>query len=60
MFGNFTEEEIRILFLDLADEMENECGNWENLPETENDLNLKKQIIDKVNEMIEKDSNQKS
>ena len=35
MFGIFTEEEIRKLFFELADEMENECGNWENLPETE-------------------------
>lgn len=36
---------IRQAFYDLADELEKECGDWESLPETDNDKALKERIL---------------
>lgn len=45
MFGNLTDEEIRQAFIDIADEMEKECGNWKSLPKTDADRALKERIL---------------
>ena len=37
--------DIKQLFYDLADELEKECGDWESLPETDNDKALKERIL---------------
>lgn len=47
MFGKLTEEEIRKLFFELADEMEKECGDWENNTDNEK---LRKRIMEAVKE----------
>ena len=44
---------IRQAFYDLADELEKECGDWESLPETDNDKALKERILATVIEYIE-------
>lgn len=43
-------------FLNLAEEIEKECGDWENIPDTVSDFALKVRIFDKVKE-IEKKNN---
>lgn len=55
MFGIFTEEEIRKMFLELADEMEKECGDWESLPETDADRALKERIVTTIKEKYPED-----
>lgn len=39
-------EESKNVFFNLAAEIEKECGDWQNLPETDEDRALKKRIID--------------
>lgn len=36
---------IKQAFMDLADEMEQECGDWQELPDTEADQKLRERII---------------
>ena len=45
--------DIKQAFYDLADELEKECGDWESLPETDNDKALKERILATVIEYIE-------
>ena len=45
--------DIKQAFYDLADELEKECGDWERLPETDNDKALKERILATVIEYIE-------
>lgn len=45
--------DIKQVFYDLADELEKECGDWERLPETDNDKALKERILATVIEYIE-------
>ena len=45
--------DIKQAFYDLADELEKECGDWESLPETDNDKALKDRILATVIEYIE-------
>ena len=55
-------EESKNVFFNLAAEIEKECGDWQNLPETDEDRALKKRIIDagmKWFEEIEKRNNSK-
>ena len=47
MFGIFTEEEIRKMFLELADEMEKECGDWESIPDNPE---LRERIMEAIKE----------
>ena len=42
------------LFIDLAEEIERECGDWQNLPDTEEDKKLIKRIIEEAEKIIEK------
>ena len=35
-------------FMDLADELERECGNWRELPDTEADKKLRERIIEEA------------
>ena len=42
------------LFIDLAEEMERECGDWQNIQDTQQDKELKKRIIEEAEKIIEK------
>ena len=39
---------IQQAFMDLADELEKECGDWQNLPDTEDMKKLRERIMEKV------------
>lgn len=52
MKDKFTEEDIRQAFFDIAEEMEKECGDWQNQPETELDRALKERIINAAKTML--------
>ncbi|MBS6679626.1 MAG: hypothetical protein KH330_18165 [Clostridiales bacterium] len=41
-------EEVKQAFQDLADEMEQECGEWQSLPDTEADQKLRERIMAEV------------
>lgn len=41
-------ELIKQAFVEMADEMEQECGDWQNLPDNEADQKLRERIIEKV------------
>ena len=53
MAEQFTKEEIRQAFYDLAEEMEKECGDWQSLPETDDDRALKERILKIVKEKLD-------
>ena len=38
-------KEFKQTFFDLAEEMERECGDWQNLPDTEADQKLRERIM---------------
>lgn len=40
--------------MELAEEMEKECGDWQSLPVTEDDLKLRERIIAEAQEILEK------
>lgn len=45
-------ELIKQTFMDLADEIEKECGDWQNTPDTEENKKLRERImaeVEKVN-----------
>lgn len=39
-------------FIDMANEMEKKCGDWQNLPDTESDKKLRDRIMTKILELI--------
>lgn len=41
---------IKELFKELADEMENDLGEWNSIPETDQDKTFKEKILDLVKE----------
>lgn len=41
-------EEINQAFMDLADELEKECGDWQNQPDTEEKKKLRERIMAEV------------
>lgn len=45
MVDKLTEEDIRQAFFDMAAEMERECGDWQSLPETDDDRLFKERIL---------------
>ena len=44
-------KEFKQTFFDLAEEMERECGDWQNLPDTEADQKLRERIMAEVQNM---------
>ena len=46
--------DIKQAFYDLATEIEKECGDWERLPETDEDRALKNRIINAIKKLEEK------
>jgi hypothetical protein len=43
-------EDIKELFKELAEDMENDLGEWDSIPETEADKTFKEKILDLVKE----------
>ena len=54
-----TKEDFRRAFFDIATEMERECGDWQSLPETDDDRALKERILKIVKEKLD-DSKRKN
>ena len=52
MADKLTEEDIRQAFFDMAAEMERECGDWQSLPETDEENALKERILNIVKEKL--------
>ena len=50
-----TREDIRQAFFDIAAEMERECGDWQSLPETDDDRALKDRILKMAKERWKND-----
>ena len=48
-----TKEDIRRAFFDIATEMERECGDWQSLPETDEDRALKERILKMAKERLD-------
>ena len=48
MADKLAEEDIRQAFFDMAAEMERECGDWQSLPETDEDSALKERVMNSV------------
>ena len=48
------------IFFEIADEMENECGDWENLPEIATYKILKERIINKGKDLLAKRGKEKN
>ena len=48
-----TKEDIRQAFFDIAAEMERECGDWQSLPETDEDRALKERILKMAKERLD-------
>ena len=46
-------ELIQQTFMDLAEEIEKECGNWQNLPDTVADKELQERIMKEVKNRYE-------
>ena len=59
MADKLTKEDIRQAFFDMAAEMERECGDWQSLPETDDDRALKERILKIVKEKLD-DSKRKN
>ena len=59
MADKLAEEDIRQAFFDMAAEMERECGDWQSLPETDDDRALKERILKIVKEKLD-DSKRKN
>ena len=47
-----TKEDFRQAFFDIATEMERECGDWQSLPETDEDRALKERILNATMEKL--------
>ena len=47
-----TKEDFRRAFFDIATEMERECGDWQSLPETDEDRALKERILNATKEKL--------
>ena len=41
-------ESIHQAFMDLAEEIEKECGDWQNIPDTEADKQLRERIVEEA------------
>lgn len=48
-----TKEDFRRAFFDIATEMERECGDWQSLPETDEDRALKERILKMAKERLD-------
>ena len=48
-----TKEDFRQAFFDIATEMERECGDWQSLPETDEDRALKERILKMAKERLD-------
>ena len=48
-----TKEDFRQAFFDIATEMERECGDWQSLPETDEDRDLKDKILKIAKERLD-------
>lgn len=59
MADKLTKEDIRQAFFNMAAEMERECGDWQSLPETDDDRALKERILKIVKEKLD-DSKRKN
>ena len=44
-------EDIKELFKELTEEIENDLGDCQSLPETDNDIKLKEKIIKSINDI---------
>ena len=53
-------EESNYVFFNLAAEIEKECGDWQNLPETDEDRALKKRIVDAGMKWLEEKEKRKN
>ena len=42
---------VKQAFMEIADEMEQKCGNWQELPDTEADKKLRERIMAEVQNM---------
>ena len=56
MADKFTKEDLKKAFFELADEMERECGDWENTPDNPE---LKERIIKAAREKCSEKLNSK-
>ena len=46
---------IKQAFMDLADEIERECGDWQSLPDTEADQKLRERTMAEVQNIGQQD-----
>ena len=46
-----SKESINQAFMDMAEELEKECGDWQNLPDTEADKEFRERIMEEVKKM---------
>ena len=53
MVNKLTKEDIRNAFFDMVAEMERECGDWQSLPETDEDRALKERILKMAKERLD-------
>ena len=44
-------EEISQAFMDMAEELEKECGDWQNLQDTEADKEFRERIMEEVEKL---------
>lgn len=51
--GFLKNEWVKLAFMDLANEMEKECGNWHELPDTEKDKKIRERIMTEVRKIEE-------